>query len=192
MATREQTPHGRGFDTSLGYFHSTNNYYDSRRAEGCNNEPAVDLWDTDHAAVNLNGTDYEEAIFGRRAVSVIRDHDPSIPLFIYYAFHTSCVGWNATGSADGPDTLQPQQEYFERFDFIKDSLDRRANHAMVAFMDGVVGNITEVSIEENKSEAKWVTTRPCGRSEIKIVHGYSLLSALRSAICFTLSLCYLL
>ena len=60
---------------------------------------------------------------------------------MYYAFHTSCVGWNATGTSDGPDTLQPQKEYFERFSFIDDE-DRRANHAMVAFMDDVVGNIT--------------------------------------------------
>ena len=29
------TPRARGFDTSFGYFHSTNSYYDMTRAQGC-------------------------------------------------------------------------------------------------------------------------------------------------------------
>ena len=45
---------------------------------------------------------------------------------------------NPGGEAD---SLQPDSEYYARFDFIDDP-DRRANHAMVALMDDVVGNVT--------------------------------------------------
>ena len=55
MARPANTPQGKGFDTSLNYFHSTNSYYDSRRAEGCGGAPHVDLWDTDRPASALNG-----------------------------------------------------------------------------------------------------------------------------------------
>jgi len=51
---------GKGFASSLNYFHSMNNYYNSRRAEGCGDHPATDLWDTDRPARELNGTGYEE------------------------------------------------------------------------------------------------------------------------------------
>ena len=56
MATRAQTPHGRGFATSLNYFHSFNDYFDQQRFDGCGNVPHVDLWDTDHPAADLNAT----------------------------------------------------------------------------------------------------------------------------------------
>ena len=39
------------------------------------------------------------------------------------------------------DLLQPDPEFYEQFAFI-DNPDRRANHAMVATMDAVVGNVT--------------------------------------------------
>ena len=45
------------------------------------------------------------------------------------------------GWFDEYSSLQPLQEYYARFPFIDDP-DRRANTAMVAFMDEIVGNIT--------------------------------------------------
>ena len=46
MASKsKQTPHARGFDTSLAYFHSMNNYYNQHRAEGCDGTVAVDLYE---------------------------------------------------------------------------------------------------------------------------------------------------
>merc|ERR1711934_191487 len=63
-------------------------------------------------------------------------------MFMYYAFHTSCVGWNRTGTAGGEhDTLQPEKHYYDKFWYVDDP-DRRANQAMVNLMDDVVGNIT--------------------------------------------------
>ena len=69
MASRStQLPVARGFDTALGYFHSSNNYYDSTRDQGCGDEIHTDLWDG-HAPSTLNGTDYEELLFRDRAVA---------------------------------------------------------------------------------------------------------------------------
>jgi arylsulfatase I/J len=69
-----QIPIARGFDTSLGYFHSTNNYYNSHAGAThqaisvCGHSPAVDLYLNDGPATTLNGSSYEERIFGARAV----------------------------------------------------------------------------------------------------------------------------
>ena len=179
-----QTPQARGFDTTLNYFDSGNNYYDSTTVQDCL-DPAtqeevtgVDLWDTSGPARHLNGT-YEELLFGERAVQTIRAHPVGTPMFLYYAFHTSCTGYNASGqggwfdrwsslqvsaactrrriaaarSPAPPLCPQPLMSYYDRFPFI-DQPDRRANVAMVALMDEIVGNITG----ELKAKAMWDTT----------------------------------
>eukprot|EP00937_MAST-01D_sp_MAST-1D-sp2_P002290 g2290.t1 len=148
-----QTPKARGFDTSLAYFHSTNSYYDETNAgthhSGCGAVPgAVDLFEDNGPARELNSSAYEERIFGARAVRLIHGHAARhgrggggggasaaamAPFFLYYAFHTSCVSPG--------DKLQPDPQFLARFPQIKDP-DRRANVAMVALMDEVVGNIT--------------------------------------------------
>ena len=141
MASRSlQTPAARGFDTSLGYFHSTNNYYDGTRAEGCGDAAHADLWDGDGPS-SLNGTAYEELVFRDRVVDVVEAHDAARPLFVYYAIHTSCVGYDPDGTAGGErDSLQPDRAYYDKFSFIDDD-DRRANVAMVALMDDVAGDV---------------------------------------------------
>jgi arylsulfatase B len=141
MATTAQTPRGRGFRTSLGYFHSFNDYFTQQRAEGCDGVPYVDLWDTDHPAVHLNASGpeggYEEAIFTTRALSIIQEHPADAPLYLYYALHTSCVGgWFK------PEVLQAPARFYDQLGFI-DNEDRRKNHAMIWFMDEAVGNITD-------------------------------------------------
>eukprot|EP00756_Hemistasia_phaeocysticola_P050712 Hpha_TRINITY_DN25904_c0_g1::TRINITY_DN25904_c0_g1_i1::g.185262::m.185262/K01135/ARSB; arylsulfatase B len=142
MASPRVTPEGRGFESSLGYFHSTNDYYSSVRQEGCDGLPAVDLWDSGKPAYELNGTAYEERIFAARAVAVVEAHPVEQPFFLYYAFHTSCVGWAYNGDDhSGAEKLQPDHEYYKRFAFVDDP-DRRANNAMVSLMDDAVGNIT--------------------------------------------------
>jgi hypothetical protein len=94
-----QTPQARGFATTLNYFDSGNNYYDSTTDQDCldpggDEVIAVDLWDTTGPARHLNGS-YEESLFAARALETIRDHDTSRgSMFLYYAFHTSCTGYN--------------------------------------------------------------------------------------------------
>ena len=93
MATTAQTPLGRGFHSSLGYFHSHNDYFNEQVAEGCANKSYVDMWDTDRPARTLNGTGpdggYEEAVFTERALAIISHHPLTSPLYMYYALHTS-------------------------------------------------------------------------------------------------------
>eukprot|EP01063_Lacrimia_lanifica_P015644 TRINITY_DN22333_c0_g1_i1.p1 TRINITY_DN22333_c0_g1~~TRINITY_DN22333_c0_g1_i1.p1 ORF type:complete len:539 (+),score=165.43 TRINITY_DN22333_c0_g1_i1:33-1649(+) len=134
-----QPPEARGFDSSLGYFHSANSYYTAERAEGCGGVPAVDLWDTGRPAFHLNGTAYEERLFADRAVDVVNNHPDGRPLFMYYAFHSSCVGWEP-GPGAGQEALQADPEYYARFDFVDDD-DRRKNNAMVALMDDSAGRV---------------------------------------------------
>jgi arylsulfatase I/J len=124
MATTALTPAGRDFHSSLGYFHSQNDYFTQRRHEGCGNKDHIDLWDTDHPAIGLNGTGpehgFEEGLFMERAVQKILSHDVTAPMFLYYALHTSCVG---------PNGLQAPPSWYKYFAFIN-STDRRKNHAM--------------------------------------------------------------
>ena len=45
-----------------------------------------------------------------RFPQLVRDHDVSTPFFLYYAFHTSCTGYDASGkggSFDPFSALQP-------------------------------------------------------------------------------------
>ena len=132
------TPEARGFSSSLGYFHARNSYYTSEMVQGCGKKPAVDLWDSGSPAT-FNGTEYEERLFARRAQKVLTEHNTTDPLFLYYAFHTSAWGYDVE---KGGSVQQPDPEFLEKFAFI-DDVDRRANHATVALMDEVVGNITD-------------------------------------------------
>ena len=47
-------------------------------------------WGTNQPRVGLNGTgsdNYEEGLFKKHIVNVIKNHDPPTPLFLYYATH---------------------------------------------------------------------------------------------------------
>ena len=131
-ATPDHIPTGRGFDTSFGYFNAANDYYTEVDGK-CNNTPIVDLWDTDKPATGINGTgpdNYEDALFAERLMKVVENHDPSIPLFLYYAPHI----------AHAP--LEVPDRYAQKFSFIDDRR-RQYDHAMVDYLDEVVGNLTD-------------------------------------------------
>ena len=140
MATPDHTPQGRGFDTSFGYYHHANDYY-SEVMGSCNNTNVVDLWDTGKPAHGVNGTgqdNYEEALFRDHVLDVINNHDPSTPLFLYYAPHI----------VHAP--LQVPDSYAEKFSFIDDH-DRQYYHAMVNYLDDVVGQV----VAALKSRGLW-------------------------------------
>jgi len=149
MANKAHLPMNRGFNTSLHYFDSGNNYYDqTAQVTGCYYyydyysaeawPVRTDLWDTDKPARHLNGTNYEELLFAERALDIIDNHPLPAPLFLYYAIHSSCTG--QTPEVD--EQLQPLPRMYEKFSHIDDP-DRRANAAMIALMDEAVGNITQ-------------------------------------------------
>lgn len=130
MATPDHTPQGRGFQSSFGYFHHANDYYDET-AGICSKTKVVDLWDTDKPAHGVNGTgpdNYEEALFREHALNVINNHNSSMPLFLYYAPHIVHT------------PLQVPDRYVTKFSFIPDH-DRQYYHAMVNYLDDVVGDL---------------------------------------------------
>jgi arylsulfatase I/J len=74
MASPTHTPHGRGYNTSLNYYGHGNYMWSElewgtggggRKPHGIPTNGTIDLWDTDHPAHDLVGTDYEEDIFRR-------------------------------------------------------------------------------------------------------------------------------
>lgn len=152
LATREHIPVGRGFHSSLGYFDHCNDFF-SYRAQSpfagnvstggqngpCHqNQTIKDLWDTDGPAdaIMADSRMYEELLFAKRATEILDAHDPEVPLFLYYASHLAHV--------DPLNHLPVPQEWVDRFRFITDSPLRRQYHAMVSYMDDVVGNFTMI------------------------------------------------
>ena len=78
MATPTHVPKGRGFDSSLCYFHHNNDFFNETEGK-CNSVPVVDLWGTESPASGHNGTgpdNYEEGLFKEQLVDIIEKHDP--------------------------------------------------------------------------------------------------------------------
>ena len=132
MATPDHTPLGRGFDSSLNYFYHANDFY-TETAGSCDKHKIVDLWDTDKPAKELNGTGpdhYEEGLFKERILKIIEEHDTSKPLFLYYGAHIVHRPYQV------PDS------YLKKFNFIDEQY-RRVYHAMVNYLDDVIGEIVD-------------------------------------------------
>ena len=62
MATQRHTPKGRGYESFLGYFHHSNDYFNATVSLACIGEinvcdnKYVDLWKNDGPALGLNST----------------------------------------------------------------------------------------------------------------------------------------
>ena len=163
MATPEQTPLGRGYETWVGYFQHANDYWrkgmnlqSTGEIDNCLNEftdlfmhnatyrggvrdgvslsPACKRDPEAHAAC------YEEHLFKERALEVIREHNATqtdAPLFLFYSFHLLHT------------PLQVPKAYLDRIDRIVaagggkaiDSSNRRLYAAMVLYMDEAVGEL---------------------------------------------------
>ena len=133
MATPDHTPQGRGFSSSFGYFHHANDFYTEIDGRACNGTHIVDIWVTDHPGHGLNGTgpdNYEEGLFKEQLLRIVNNHDTSTPLFLYYAPHI----------VHAP--LQVPDRYKQKFSFIDDEY-RQIYHAMVNYLDDVVGELTD-------------------------------------------------
>ena len=92
----------------------------------------------------MNGTgpdNYEEGLFKQRLLDVINNHDTSTPLFLYYAPHIVHT------------PLQVPDSYVSKFSFIDDK-DRQIYHAMVNYLDDVVGEL----VDAMKKKGMWNNT----------------------------------
>ena len=132
MATPTHIPIGRGFDSSLCYFHHDNDFF-NETAGKCEEHGIVDLWGTKTPAIGLNGTgpdNYEEGLFKEQLVNIVTNHNASQPLFLYYATHAP------------HDPYEVPESYLNRFSFINYYL-RQVYHAMVTYVDDVVGALVD-------------------------------------------------
>jgi arylsulfatase I/J len=144
MATFDHIPVGRGYDTSLGFFHHENDYW-TEHVNGF-----VDMWDTDRPAFGQNGSappqnhtpkgtwreeDYEEFKFKNRVLSIISDHDTSNPVFVFYSLHVV------------HEPLEVPKSTYAEFSSITDdyivngSHHRALYHAMIKYADDAIGEI---------------------------------------------------
>ena len=129
MATPDHTPMGHDFDISFGYFHHDNDYY-TETAGTCNNTRIVDIWVTDKPGHGLNGTGPDKYEEGPFKLQLLKSHDPSTPLFLYYASHIVHT------------PLEVPDQYLNKFSFIDDH-DLQYYHAMVNYLDDVVGELVD-------------------------------------------------
>eukprot|EP01060_Flectonema_neradi_P024945 TRINITY_DN33809_c0_g1_i1.p1 TRINITY_DN33809_c0_g1~~TRINITY_DN33809_c0_g1_i1.p1 ORF type:complete len:542 (+),score=108.86 TRINITY_DN33809_c0_g1_i1:79-1626(+) len=147
MATDFHTPIGRGYQTWFGYYHHANDYWTEKipiAATGtedvCGNA-YVDLWENNGPAVKLNGSVYEEIMFTNSSVSVIEQHDPSQPLFLFHSFHLMHT------------PLEVPQDWLDKFSFINDT-QRKTYAAMVNYLDTELGKI----VDTFKKKEMWNNT----------------------------------
>eukprot|EP00934_Nitzschia_sp_Nitz4_P000146 Nitzschia sp. Nitz4//scaffold248_size28759//7765//8979//NITZ4_008106-RA/size28759-processed-gene-0.13-mRNA-1//1//CDS//3329543983//146//frame0 len=150
-------PNYQSTENIQGVDHDTNRYL---------NLSLTDLWDSMQPATQLNGTDYEEFIFLDRMKKVIREHDTTEPLLLFYAPHVAHC------------PLQVPPKYLEKFDgVIPPASDeplcraqtpnifplnqtqpnfscRKQYHAMVTLLDDIVGEI----VDELKTAGLWDET----------------------------------
>ena len=139
MATPDHSPHGRGYDTSLLYFHHANDYWDSTDGGYCNKSAIVDLFATTGPSMLNNsflcsqsnqaaGCKYEDEIFAEEVLLRINEHDPSVPFFLFWAPHI----------VHAP--LEVPQAYFDKFSAIQFQ-PRQYYMAMVNYLDDLVGRV---------------------------------------------------
>jgi len=133
-----QTPHGRGFFTSLGYFNGACDHYTQQDSEDrCGG--VTDLWDTDKPAVGMNGT-YGDYMYAGRAVDTIKAHDPTVPLFYYLAMQCA------------HDPMEAPERFTNMYD--PKTTPNVVEYAFSSVVDEAVKNVTEAL----KAKGMWDNT----------------------------------
>ena len=89
---KEHTPIYRGFNSSYGFLTGGEDHYSEATICGApvcgEHHQSIDIWDSDKPGYMKNGT-WSAQLFVEAAQAVIRGHDPSTPLFFYFALHNT-------------------------------------------------------------------------------------------------------
>lgn len=161
MATEFHSPKHRGYESWLGYWHHSNDYWnfladDSKcglkklpdlwRQNATDSGPAFDLANGPHCSQSNQHPAgercvYEEALFTERVKEVIHDHDTDDPLFLFWSMHLVHM------------PLQVPEAYLAKFAHVDDSY-RRSMHAMSNYLDDELGEV----IEALKQKGMWEDT----------------------------------
>lgn len=148
-----KTPHGRGFDTHLGYLEGAGDHWTQRTCIdmvcGLPNPAPYpwnetyhsglhDLWHTDKPAYGMTGK-YGDEMYTDFVVETLERHDVSKPIFFYVAFQTD------------HSPLQAPKAYVEQFpaDW---TFDRRVYAAMGVYWDKSLGRIVQTLKERGMWE----------------------------------------
>ena len=159
MAVEEQTPRGRGYDTSLVYLSAANDYWQNAYLQPCayptssDNFTARDLWSGAAPARGLNnsllcsqanqapGCVYEDALFAAHVLDAIASADPGAPFFFVWAPHAVHEPYEVPAA------------YLAKFAFI-DVPVRRFYAAMLNYIDDRIGEV----VAALKARGLWANT----------------------------------
>eukprot|EP01084_Bolivina_argentea_P227476 384168_1 len=152
MTVMEQTPHGRGYDTSFGYLQHANDYWNE--VNGNCNEPIVDLWDTTAPAYGINSTLYEELLFANRVYDIINNHSANEPLFLVYTPHICHTPYQVPKEYfvvyPNDDNMCNANKIYPGFNASNTGPHCRSVYqSMVNLLDIIIGNITTLLKSNN-------------------------------------------
>ena len=149
LATPDHVPRGRGYDETLGYLDGANDYWTSATGDWCGDKAYTDLWATTTPAYGQNNSldcsqahqppscRYEDDIFVNFTVSAIAAHDPSVPLFLYFAPHNVHL------------PLEVPAAQLAKFAFVEPGVTdspRRRYAAMTNLVDAHVGAVVDALV----------------------------------------------
>lgn len=123
------TPTYRGFDTFYGYYNAAEGYYNHTGKK--NGYDFRDNLQVDWSAMGH----YSTHLFAARAQRIIRNHNPSQPLFLYLPFQ----------GVHGP--FEVPEHYIQNHCAQVEDDARRIHCGMVAALDEAIGNVTR-TLEE--------------------------------------------
>ncbi|XP_022918191.1 arylsulfatase B-like [Onthophagus taurus] len=129
---KEFTPTYRGFDTHYGYWQGFHDYYEHTIRATYSNETGYDMRRNMSVDWDAKGK-YSTTLFTEEAVKIIKEHDTTDPLFMYFA-HL------APHAANDWEPLQAPDEEIAKFSYIENP-NRRIYAAMVSEMDKSVGEV---------------------------------------------------
>ncbi|QIF04354.1 arylsulfatase [Roseimicrobium sp. ORNL1] len=124
-ADKKFWPRQRGFDFQYGAMIGELDYF-------THEEHGVTDWYRNNDVVKEEG--YTTQLFGREAVKLIQQHNPTQPLYLYLAFNAPHTPYQAP------------KEYIDRYPNIADPT-RRTYAAMVSCLDDEIGNVVR-ALEE--------------------------------------------